>query len=208
VADAGARSRPFDRGAGPVPGHNVVVMTSAQLTAVTRRVLAGGACTLYACLGLAVVLLPLPHPGTPRLRQTVQLVPFQWITDATAELHYDGLSPIHAFSTLAFEQAAMNVLLFVPLGIFARILWRRGFAGSLLLGFGVSFAIELTQLTANFGTAPYAYRIFDVDDMITNTSGTVLGWVAATLFVLLRASTSAVGAELPRRERVDLAETR
>lgn len=148
--------------------------------------------TLYACLTLAVVLLPLPSAGDPHLSQNVQLVPLQWIADVVRESQ-GAARPTGALTTLAFEQLAMNVLLFVPLGIFARLLWRRRFAGAVAVGFGASALIEITQLTANFGTAPFAYRIFDVDDLMSNTTGAALGWILAALFALLR-SQSAVSA--------------
>ncbi|WP_116049584.1 VanZ family protein [Amycolatopsis palatopharyngis] len=146
------------------------------------RVGTTAAVTLYACLAVAVVLLPLPSSGEPHLSQSVQLVPLQWIADVIRESQ-NAASPV---STLAFEQLAMNVLLFVPLGIFAKLLWHRRFAGALAIGFGASASIEIAQLTANFGTAPFAYRIFDVDDLMSNTTGAALGWILAALFALLR----------------------
>ncbi|GAA1968582.1 VanZ family protein [Amycolatopsis minnesotensis] len=151
------------------------------------RVVRTGAVTLYSCLAVAVVMLPLPGPGTKPLEQTIQLQPFQWVADIGTELHKYGLSTADWFTTQTFQQAAMNVLLFVPLGIFAKLWWRRGFTGATLLGFGASLLIEITQLTANFGTAPFQYRIFDVDDLMTNTAGATLGWTAAALFAILRA---------------------
>ncbi|WP_433470865.1 VanZ family protein [Saccharomonospora azurea] len=150
-----------------------------------RRVLTTGVVTLYACLAVAVVVLPLPGPGDQRLAQTVQLVPFQWVTDVGTELATYGLPRSHALLTLTFQQLAMNVLLFVPLGALCVLLWRRGFLFTTLAGFGVSLLVEITQLTANFGTAPFVYRIFDVDDLMANTAGAVLGWVAATVALLL-----------------------
>src|SRR5699024_783337 len=48
-------------------------------------------------------------------------------------------------------------------------------------GFGVSLAIELTQLTGNWFTYPCAYRLFDTDDLIANTVGAAIGVVAAPL---------------------------
>lgn len=171
---------------------------------VPGRVGTTAAVLCYACLAPAVVFLPLPGPHTRHLAQTIQLVPFQWIAD----VHRDAAGPglLDALSTTAFEQMTLNVVLFAPLGIFARLLWRRGFAGTVLLGFGCSLLIEVTQLTANWGTAPFQYRIFDVDDLITNTSGAALGWIAGALFLALRAS--AVRVQPARRERVDLTEAR
>jgi glycopeptide antibiotics resistance protein len=151
---------------------------------VFGRVATTAAVLCYTCLALAVVFLPLPGPRTPQLTQTIQLVPFQWITDARMDATGPGL--LHALSTTAFEQMALNVVLFVPLGIFARLLWRRGLVGTTLLGFACSLFVEVTQLTANWGTAPFQYRIFDVDDLITNTSGAALGWLAGALYLVLR----------------------
>jgi glycopeptide antibiotics resistance protein len=233
-ADAGSAPpalRPIRRA---TAGHSVKRMTTAQSTAlatgllvflaiwatvlvpqlilhrarfgriIVRRVAVTGAVLCYACLGLAVVLLPLPGPNTPRLAQTIQLAPFAWINDVRIDRTGPGL--LDAITTTAFEQMALNVLLFVPLGILARSLWRRGLVGTTLLGFGCSLLIELTQLTANWGTAPFQYRIFDVDDLITNTTGAALGWIAGALYLALR--TSAVHAEAARRERIHLTETR
>lgn len=168
------------------------------------RIATTAAVLCYACLAPAVVFLPLPRPHTRHLAQTIQLVPFQWIAD----VHRDAAGPglLNALTTTAFEQMTLNVLLFVPLGIFARLLWKRGLVGTGLLGFGCSLLIEVTQLTANWGTAPFQYRIFDVDDLITNTSGALLGWVAGALLLALRAS--AVSAQARRSERVDLTEAR
>lgn len=171
---------------------------------VVGRVAATAAVLCYACLALAVVFLPLPGPRTRPLAQNIQLVPFQWITDVRTDAVGPGL--LDALSTTAFEQMTMNVVLFVPLGIFARLLWRRGLVGTTLLGFACSLAIEITQLTANWGTAPFQYRIFDVDDLITNTSGATLGWIAGALYLALR--TSAVRAETRRSARIDLTKTR
>lgn len=158
-----------------------------------RKVISTAAVTGYTCLGLAVVLLPLPGPNTPRLEDTVQLVPFQWVADINTELTRHGLSAAHALGTLTFQQMALNVLLFVPLGVFARLLWRRGLIGATAIGFAVSLFVEVTQLTANYGTAPYAYRMFDVDDLITNSVGASAGWLLAALALTLlshRARTS------------------
>ncbi|WP_020663851.1 VanZ family protein [Amycolatopsis benzoatilytica] len=173
-----------------------------------RSLVTTAAVVLYGCMTLAVVFLPLPGPNSRRLEQTVQLVPFQWVTDIHTELAKHGLSAAHWFTTQTFQQAAMNVLLFVPLGFFARVLWRRGVVGAVAIGAAASLAIEITQLTANFGTAPFVYRIFDVDDLMTNTFGAGLGWLAGALLLAIRPISSTLRLEPARSERVDLAQTR
>lgn len=50
---------------------------------------------------------------------------------------------------------------------------------ALLIGFGTSLAIELTQVTAVWGLFPCNYRLFDVDDLLANTLGAVIGFMAA-----------------------------
>jgi glycopeptide antibiotics resistance protein len=188
----------------------VVVLVPQLITQLARHgglrlrgIATTAAVLLYGCLTLAVVLLPLPGPGTRRLTQTVQLHPFQWIADIHTELLEHG-EPW--FLTQAFQQACLNVLLFVPLGVFARILWRRGLTGTALIGFTASLFVEITQLTANFGTAPSVYRIFDTDDLMNNTFGAVVGWVFGAL--LLRLLRSTVDVQPARRERIHLAQTR
>ncbi|MDT7726935.1 MAG: hypothetical protein QOI21_3511 [Actinomycetota bacterium] len=173
-----------------------------------RRMITTAVLTLYACLALAVVFLPLPGPNTKHPSQTVQLQPFQWIADTHAELLKHGLSSAYALTTLTFQQVALNVLLFVPLGLFARVLWKRGLIGTTLIGFAISLMIEITQVTANFGTAPFVYRIFDVDDLLNNTAGAMLGWVIGALFLALRKVPSTIDAQAVRSERIDFAKSR
>ncbi|GAB3578257.1 VanZ family protein [Amycolatopsis endophytica] len=174
---------------------------------VPRRVATTAALIAYASFAVAVTFFPVPDADGRRLEQTIQLVPFQWITDMRSELHKYDLSAAHALTTQTFEQMTLNILLFVPLGLFARLLWKRGFIGTVLLGAAISLTVEITQLTANFGTAPFQYRIFDVDDLITNTTGAALGWIAAALFLVLRSAVQPVR-QPARHERVHLTEAR
>lgn len=76
-------------------------------------------------------------------------------------------------------QIAFNVVFFMPLGFIAGRLLRWGFWRSVLTGLAVSLCVEAAQGTGLFGIYPYAYRTADVDDLIYNTSGAALGWLAA-----------------------------
>lgn len=71
------------------------------------------------------------------------------------------------------QNSVLNVVLFVPLGILLPIGWKkfRERRYALLLGFGISFCIELLQMLT--------FRTTDVNDLITNTLGTYLGYLAA-----------------------------
>ncbi|CAM3195318.1 VanZ family protein [Sporolactobacillus spathodeae] len=72
-----------------------------------------------------------------------------------------------------------NVLLFVPLGVLFPLLKKNDFfVGTLLLGLGFSLFIEMCQYY-------FAARIFDIDDLLLNFAGTLIGrlFVTAGRFV-------------------------
>ncbi|MGW4111459.1 VanZ family protein [Actinosynnema sp. NPDC004786] len=145
-----------------------------QLRGWSAVVAAGGA--LYACGLVAFTLFPLPDVTggfcTGRaLRHYWQLRPFASLDDIAAAGH--------SLTSPAFLQVALNVVLFVPLGFLLRYRFRRGLPASTALGLLVSLAVEVTQGTAVFGLYPCPYRIADVDDLITNTAGAVVGWLLA-----------------------------
>ena len=82
-----------------------------------------------------------------------------------------------------FWQTALNVALFVPFGYFVRRVLGGGFLVAGLLGFGTSLLIEATQLTGVWGVFPCASRFFEVDDLITNTAGAVIGSILSIVLV-------------------------
>ncbi|MBO5324466.1 MAG: VanZ family protein [Oscillospiraceae bacterium] len=76
-----------------------------------------------------------------------------------------------------FKNCILNVVLFVPLGVFLPVLGQRfRRAGSCaVFGFGLSLMIELLQMLT--------FRATDVNDLITNVFGTLLGFVLASPLV-------------------------
>lgn len=71
-----------------------------------------------------------------------------------------------------------NVLLFAPIGyLLAHLLPRKWKGTAVLIGFGISVAIEATQLATHLG-------LFEADDLISNTLGTAAGYL---FYCLLRA---------------------
>jgi hypothetical protein len=139
-------------------------------------------------------LLPLPDPDTMRCAG-VNLDIWAFVDDVRGAARRPG-----PFVTdPAILQLVLNVLLFVPLGFFLRVLGGRGILVALLVGLGTSAFVETTQVTGVWGIYPCAYRVFDVDDMLTNT----LGAVAGSLFALvvpsrLRGVERAADADVPR----------
>lgn len=69
-----------------------------------------------------------------------------------------------------FKNAALNVALFVPLGFLLPLLWRgfRKMGAAALFGCGLSVTIEALQM--------FSGRATDINDLITNGLGTVIGY--------------------------------
>ncbi len=69
----------------------------------------------------------------------------------------------------------LNIILFIPLGFMLPLIWNkyRSAKTTLLFGLGVSALIEISQI--------FTLRATDVDDLITNTVGTLLGYLIARI---------------------------
>ena len=71
-----------------------------------------------------------------------------------------------------------NVGMFLPVGFFPALLWRRPrWWKSVLIGFSASFTIEFVQF--------FIGRSTDIDDLILNTTGALLGYWLYRVFGLL-----------------------
>ncbi|WP_152352407.1 VanZ family protein [Brachybacterium subflavum] len=148
------------------------------------RLLGAAAVSVYGVALVAYTLLPLPDParacgdGGGRL---LQLTPFQFVADIVREGR--GLGLRDAVTSWAVLQAALNVVLFVPLGLAVRGMLRRGVLAATALGALVSLAIEATQYTGLWGVYDCSYRIADIDDLLLNTAGALVGALAAPLLM-------------------------
>ena len=74
--------------------------------------------------------------------------------------------------------AVLNFLTCLPIGALLSP-DVRGARTALGAGFALSLAVELTQITGTWGLYPCAYRKFDVDDLVLNTLGVVVGFLLA-----------------------------
>ena len=112
------------------------------------------ALALYYCA--VFTLVGLPDICYFRFRLNMNLQPFAYM-----------------FSDL--DSTLLNVLLFVPLGFSLPILWTKFRKFFLTVGFGLlsSLLIEILQI--------FTYRASDVNDLITNTFGTLIGWIMAAI---------------------------
>ena len=85
-----------------------------------------------------------------------------------------SLVPFGTFSDSAYILAA-NVILFMPFGLFAALLWRNfNWKRALLTGGCITLFIESCQL--------FIGRTFDIDDLMLNTLGVFCGFLLSPVF--------------------------
>jgi glycopeptide antibiotics resistance protein len=141
---------------------------------------------VYALALASYTLLPLPAVNAQLCADGgagIQLNPLQFVSDI-ARVNVGGVGGL--LHNPALWQVLLNVALFVPFGVLFRYLTRRGIAITAAAGLVGSLLIETTQLTGDWFLFPCAYRLFDVDDLLANTAGAVLGAVIAPAFGALR----------------------
>lgn len=140
---------------------------------------------LYVMTAYYLVILPLPETTDTCSRLSadvrfMQLVPFQFVTDFLKETSLQWNNPstyMGVITERGFLQAAFNFLLFIPFGVYLRYYFRRSWKVTLLLSFCGSLFFELTQLSGLYGIYNCPYRVFDVDDLLLNTSGGMAGYI-------------------------------
>lgn len=94
------------------------------------------------------------YPGM-KLQEEINLIPFR-----------DGIS----------LSMILNVVMFMPLGFLLPLLWKeyQSLVRTAIIGFCFSCGIEFCQL--------FNRRISDVDDLLMNTLGAILGWLIWIVF--------------------------
>ena len=144
-----------------------------------------------AVYGVAVwtfTLLPLPSESVYTC-EPLQRRPLAFLDDLAAARSLSsatGGSPVSLLLGTTFLQVELNVVLFVPLGMLVRFMAHRGVVAATLTGLATSLLIEATQATGVWGVYPCAYRIADVDDVLTNAAGALLGAVLSYPYVVRR----------------------
>ncbi|MDE0572388.1 VanZ family protein [Demequina sp. B12] len=148
-----------------------LAITQRREGRLTLRTTVLGIATVVYFMALWVyTLLPLPEPEQITCVAEPQLDVWAFTDDLR-----DAAASGSALTHPAFLQLALNVLLFVPLGVLVRLVLHRGVVVAGLAGLALSLTVEFTQFTGVWGLYPCGYRLFDVDDLLTNTAGAVLG---------------------------------
>ena len=85
-------------------------------------------------------------------------------------------------SAMLFQIIA-NIVMQVPLGFYLKYYFRVSWKKAVGIGFLVSLFYEMTQLSGVWGIYPYAFRCPDVDDLMNNTLGCMIGFWAAPVLM-------------------------
>ena len=145
-----------------------------------RRVLTISAGCVYTVALLAYTLLPLPdHRAncSPYGQVPLQLVPGTVFGDIENAAAGGGLLAV--LTAQPTVQLVLNVVLFVPFGLLVRRFAGRGVLTSTVAALATSLLIETTQGTALWGVYQCRYRVADVDDLMANTVGALIGALLA-----------------------------
>lgn len=168
----------------------------------------------YFLAAFLLTMLPLPETRNncvvPSGRTYYSLVPFQFVKDLLRESNVVWNNPstyILLLKERAFFQAFFNFLLLMPLGVYLRYFFqaRRAWWKALLIVFAVTLMYEVTQVTAIYGIYDCPYRLFDIDDLMLNTAGGILGFFIGPILLALfpsRASVQEKAAQLLERDEV------
>lgn len=151
----------------------------------------------YLMTSYFMTILPLPPIDSVKDGGTTMLlVPFHalklwWVN--CGFIYNDPSTYLPAIMNYDFLQMAFNILLLLPFGVYLRYYFERKWYQVLLMSFAYSLFFELTQLSGLYGIYPHPYRWFEVDDLICNTLGGMLGFVITPLCSFF----------LPSRDRLD-----
>lgn len=153
---------------------------------------------LYLISAYFLVIMPLPSLDSVRklTTPTMQLYPFDFIREilATTHIQMNSLSSIaNFFKNPNVYVALFNLCLTLPFGFYLKYYFGCKWYKVILYTFLLSLFFEVTQLTGLYGIYPRPYRLFDVDDLILNTSGGLLGCFLTPLALLI----------LPSRQELD-----
>lgn len=153
---------------------------------------------LYLIVAYFLVILPLPTKEEVALLTSPkwQLQPFSFIKDIVTKSPLqiaDINTYIPTIKSQVFKQAFFNILLCLPFGTYIHYYFKCNFKKTVILTFCLSLFFELTQLTGLYYIYPRGYRLFDVDDLMLNTFGGIIGYFLGHILLKI----------LPTRNEID-----
>lgn len=117
---------------------------------------------IFALYSIAVFsIVGVPTVGTFKINLNLNLIPLVDIVNSPLEYT---------------KNTILNIILFIPLGFLVPAIWKnyRSIKTIFFMGLAISISIEILQL--------FTFRLTDIDDLITNTTGTVIGYYIGKRF--------------------------
>ncbi|MBR6221955.1 MAG: VanZ family protein [Lachnospiraceae bacterium] len=141
---------------------------------------------LYLINIFFLVILPLPSISEVAKLKTpkFQLEPLRFLKEfkaATVFRPHKHSTWIPALKQECFYVPFFNAVMLIPLGIYLRYYFRINPIIVVFLCFFTSCFFEFTQVTGLYGIYPRSYRVCDVDDLILNTFGGVVGLILSPI---------------------------
>lgn len=122
----------------------------------------------YLCCVFALVFLPLPSlEEALELSYQVELMPLHCISDIAK-------TPLRGTLVVIF-----NILMTIPFGMFLRYYFGLDAKKVFLYTLALTTLIEFGQFSGFFFLFHGSYRLFEIDDLILNTAGGMVGYLIA-----------------------------
>lgn len=153
---------------------------------------------LYLITIFFLVILPLPKVEEV-LKNTgpyINLKPFKFVSDFLKETSFvltDSKTYLNAIKEPCFYVVIFNIFMTIPFGMYLHYYFQCNFKKITIYTFLLSLFFELTQVTGLYFIYPNPYRLCDIDDLILNTLGGVIGFLIMKFFKRF----------LPTREKLD-----
>ncbi len=149
---------------------------------------------LYLLTAYFLVILPLPSKEEVLMMPTKapQLIPFAFLGDFI-EAFKESSGVLSFLNSPIVYTTLFNIAITIPFGIYLRYYFKKKWYTTIIYTFLLSLYFEITQLTGLYGLYPKAYRLFDVDDLIINSLGGVLGYIITPIVTIF----------LPDRDKID-----
>jgi len=136
---------------------------------------------LFCMCAYFLIILPLPEPAKVEARKgpIAQLMPFEVVRAFFCDSGLNLLKPstyLKSLKSREFIQPFFNFFLLFPLGFFLRYLFKCSKKKAWFISLLATLFFEITQYTGLYGFYLRPYRLLDVDDLILNSTGSMLGY--------------------------------
>ena len=126
----------------------------------------------------------------------INLIPFSFVKEVILDpssQSLEGWQILELFSDFRILEPILNIVMFIPLAIYLRYYFQLNFKQTILLSFALSLFFEISQISGLFGIYPKPYRIFDINDLMANTLGGIVGYLITPVVTIF----------LPSREKIE-----